>query len=348
MEFVRTVAGLMAVSAAQAADLPVKAKAVEYVKVCSPFGAGFFFIPGTDTCIKLGGYMRADITFERRRSRPAGVERRSRRADRYVDDFVSRSRMALTVDTRTATEYGAVRTFGSGQIPVHHPGQQQHQPEHFNESPDRQPKRALIRPAKAMSRWNIPSSSSRDSPSASRRRPTRRPGRVSGQQLVRSCWAATAAIPASTTSSTRRSSATACPAPSALTIRGVGSHRGLQSVACARCDVGGSNAYAGVHAPEVVGNIRVDQAWGLLQISGAAHEVNGSYNILNTAGAPAGATGLRVRRRMSCRKSPAIPTPNGAARSWPPCRSRISRPAPPTTSRWMRATPRVRPKRDRH
>jgi hypothetical protein len=34
------------------------------------------------------------------------------------------------------------------------------------------------------------------------------------------------------------------------------------------------------------------KAWGLFQISGAAHEVNASYNILNTAGAPAGATGL--------------------------------------------------------
>ena len=34
-----TVAGLMAVSAARAADLPVKAKPVDYVKICSPFGA---------------------------------------------------------------------------------------------------------------------------------------------------------------------------------------------------------------------------------------------------------------------------------------------------------------------
>ena len=42
-------AGLMALSgAAQAADLPVKAKAVEYVRICSLYGAGFFFIPGTD------------------------------------------------------------------------------------------------------------------------------------------------------------------------------------------------------------------------------------------------------------------------------------------------------------
>ncbi len=56
-------AGLIAVSGAQAADLPVKAKAVEYVRICSLYGAGFFFIPGTDTCIKIGGYLRVDTTF---------------------------------------------------------------------------------------------------------------------------------------------------------------------------------------------------------------------------------------------------------------------------------------------
>ena len=56
--------------------------------------------------------------------------------------------------------------------------------------------------------------------------------------------------------------------------------------------LGACNAYAATHAPDIVGNIRVDQAWGLFQISAAAHEVNGSYNVLNTVGAPAGATGL--------------------------------------------------------
>src|SRR5450432_4426091 len=53
-------AGLIAMSGAQAADLPLKARAVEYVRICSLYGAGFFYIPGTDTCIKLGGYLRAD------------------------------------------------------------------------------------------------------------------------------------------------------------------------------------------------------------------------------------------------------------------------------------------------
>jgi Porin subfamily len=45
----------------------------------------------------------------------------------------------------------------------------------------------------------------------------------------------------------------------------------------------GGNAYAGTHAPDVVGNIRVDQAWGLFQISAAAHEVDASYNLLAPA-----------------------------------------------------------------
>ena len=47
-----------------------------------------------------------------------------------------------------------------------------------------------------------------------------------------------------------------------------------------------ASAYGGVRAPDIVGNIRVDQAWGLFQISGAAHLVDASYNNL-TAGTAA-------------------------------------------------------------
>ncbi len=54
-------AGLMAVSAAQAADLPVKAAPVEYVKVCNIYGAGFWYVPGTDTCMKIGTWVRYEI-----------------------------------------------------------------------------------------------------------------------------------------------------------------------------------------------------------------------------------------------------------------------------------------------
>ena len=48
--FLGMAAGLASIGAASAADLPMtKAESVEYVKVCSAFGPGFFYIPGSDT-----------------------------------------------------------------------------------------------------------------------------------------------------------------------------------------------------------------------------------------------------------------------------------------------------------
>jgi len=55
-----TAAGFVAVAGAQAADMPVKA-AVQYVKICNLYGDGFYYIPGTNICLKLGGYARAQI-----------------------------------------------------------------------------------------------------------------------------------------------------------------------------------------------------------------------------------------------------------------------------------------------
>ena len=54
-----TAAGLVAVAGAQAADMPVKAAPVQYVKICSLYGDGFYYIPGTDTCLKMGGYLES-------------------------------------------------------------------------------------------------------------------------------------------------------------------------------------------------------------------------------------------------------------------------------------------------
>lgn len=102
-------AALLAVGGAQAADLPLKAKAVEYVKVCSLYGAGFYYIPGTDTCIKLGGYLRADTSFNA--SGAYDAPRWNGPVTRTANDYIARSRLGLTLDTRTATEYGVVRTY---------------------------------------------------------------------------------------------------------------------------------------------------------------------------------------------------------------------------------------------
>ncbi|WP_134498295.1 porin [Microvirga pakistanensis] len=94
-----SVAGLAAVAGAQAADLPVaKAAPVEYVRVCSTYGSGFFYIPGTETCLRVGGRVRADYIY---------VE-----PDDRTDDAIGfRARGRIQLDARTATAYGLLRTF---------------------------------------------------------------------------------------------------------------------------------------------------------------------------------------------------------------------------------------------
>ncbi|UWU83218.1 porin [Bradyrhizobium yuanmingense] len=104
-------AAMFASAGGQAADLPVKAKAIEYVKICSLYGAGFYYIPGTDTCIKLGGYLRFDTAvgtnavFDARNSGLGGAN------NRLSNYYTTLARQQLNVDTRTATEYGVVRTY---------------------------------------------------------------------------------------------------------------------------------------------------------------------------------------------------------------------------------------------
>jgi hypothetical protein len=104
-------AGLIAVSGAQAADLPVKAKPVEYVRICSLYGAGFFYIPGTDTCLKLGGYLRVDVVANSNSDDSGNTNGVAGLHNRFSNAYTWRSREDLTIDTRTATEYGVVRTF---------------------------------------------------------------------------------------------------------------------------------------------------------------------------------------------------------------------------------------------
>jgi hypothetical protein len=54
-----TAAGFVALTGANAADLPL-AEPVEYVRICDTYGKGYFYIPGTDTCLKVSGYVRVE------------------------------------------------------------------------------------------------------------------------------------------------------------------------------------------------------------------------------------------------------------------------------------------------
>ncbi|MCJ2059378.1 porin, partial [Methylobacterium sp. J-048] len=96
-------AAFAAIGAAHAADLPVKkAVPIEYVPVCSAYGAGFFYIPGTDTCLRLSGRARFEGGYQTSYTRQAGAA---------GDTSGYQGRMRINLDARTQTAYGTLRAF---------------------------------------------------------------------------------------------------------------------------------------------------------------------------------------------------------------------------------------------
>ncbi|SCB16446.1 porin [Rhizobium hainanense] len=93
-------AALAAVSGAHAADAIVAAEPepLEYVRICDAYGAGYFFIPGTETCLKIGGKVRTEGEWYNAYNRDSH------------QGTLWHTRAELNVDTATDTEYGPLKT----------------------------------------------------------------------------------------------------------------------------------------------------------------------------------------------------------------------------------------------
>ncbi|TCN30836.1 porin [Sinorhizobium americanum] len=111
-------AALAAVSGAQAADAIVAAEPepMEYVRVCDAFGTGYFYIPGTETCLKIGGFIRVQGDF----GRDAADNRFNLENDNDGDGFPDGqstsdwdvfSRAYISFDAKSDTEYGTLTGF---------------------------------------------------------------------------------------------------------------------------------------------------------------------------------------------------------------------------------------------
>ena len=101
-------AALAAVSGAQAADAIVAAEPepMEYVRVCDAFGTGYFYIPGTETCLKIGGYVRFEVGFGEDAYDPNGDLPGG-------DDWDSFTRAQLDVTAKSDTELGTLTSVAS-------------------------------------------------------------------------------------------------------------------------------------------------------------------------------------------------------------------------------------------
>ncbi len=97
-------AAFAAVGGAHAADLPVKkAVPIEFVRVCSAYGAGFFYIPGTDTCLRISGRARFEAGLQTNENRSVGTQ--------VGDVSQFRGLLRINMDARTQTDYGTLRAF---------------------------------------------------------------------------------------------------------------------------------------------------------------------------------------------------------------------------------------------
>jgi hypothetical protein len=277
-------AGLVAVAGAQAADLPVKAKPVEYVKVCSLYGAGFYYMPGTDLCLKIGGWVRAEAGWGYNGSFTSGPFNNTA-GGRTVSNTTFRARAYITADAREQTAYGTARGYVAVGISTNTVGLDT-AANQFSAN------RAFVQfagitagisqsfydyystPATSYGGY-FPASDTGD-PGWLVFGYTAQLGNGMSATLSMEERRTTQIIDASgfsTSGGTASSAATGNITAGGFTttIAGVSANNG---------------AYGGQQLGDIVGNIRLDQAWGGAQIMGALHEVNATYYSSALGGAP--------------------------------------------------------------
>lgn len=247
-----TAAGLVAMTGAQAADLPVKAKPVQYVKICSLYGAGFYYIPGTDMCLKIGGWVRFEVGQGYNGSFSSGPLVNNLQ-NRSTSDMVWRRRGYITADARNQTEYGTVRSYlAVGAVD--------------NDIGDNT---AIFNANRAFIQWA---------------------GFTFGQatsffdfySTAASQYGAVASIGSDTGDTGWKVAAYTAQFGNGLsaTLSAEMTRRTqLFNANTGVISVGATptNSYQGFDYPDVVANLRVDQAWGSAQIMGALHGVGATY-----------------------------------------------------------------------
>jgi hypothetical protein len=228
------------------------------VKICSLYGAGFYYIPGTDMCLKIGGWVRFEAGYGDNGNLTNGPFAANAN-NRSTSNSTWRARGYITADARNQTEFGTVRSYIAVGVNTSTVGADS-ATNTFSSN------RAFIQWAgftfglaqsfydfysvPATSYWgDFPASDTGD------------PG-----------WQV-----AAYTAQFGNGFSGTIGAEMRRTTQIVG--QGIAGIGGVAPGTGGfpTGGYGGFNVPDIVGNLRVDQAWGSAQIMGALHEVNAQY-----------------------------------------------------------------------
>ncbi len=287
-------AGLVAVTAGQAADLPVKAKPVEYVKICSLYGAGFYYMPGTDMCIKIGGWTRAEFVYGPVNGSLTWGPFAGNANNLDSTSSAFRARGYITADAREQTAYGTARAYIDVGINTNDAGLQVGN--------------LALSSNRAFLQWaGITAGLTQSfydfySVPAAQYRGGYLPASDTGDPgwFV---WGYTAqlgnGLSATVSMEARRTTqiineATVSGGFGVTTQAGVAGLGTVtpgtytSAIAGGGAEFPGAGAYGGQQIGDIVGNIRIDQTWGSAQVMAAAHQLNaGFYSQTATGGADA-------------------------------------------------------------
>jgi len=247
------------------------------VKVCSLYGAGFYYVPGTDICMKVGSYIRFQQDFGMGSNISAGPLNGAGGRNTRVDtqDYAMRTRAVATFDTRQQTAYGTLRTYLLM-------GFQQDSTLAPSTAPNVYMTRGFIQLAgftfgKATSFFDFVSTAAVAYNAGFNYAPdTGDAGQMVAAYTAQFGNGLSATISAeqsrrlatvNTSLNNPTSGANQNAAYSLMNVNPVSDNMG---------GIAGGSA-AGVGLTDIVGNIRIDQAWGSAQISAALHDARAGY-----------------------------------------------------------------------
>ncbi|WP_375663795.1 porin [Bartonella sp. CL63NXGY] len=105
--FLSSTAAFLAISGAHAASTVIaEPEPVEYVRVCDAYGKGYFYIPGTETCMRLSGNVRTDFIGGNNIDATTETELRDKRKT-----YGAASRLTLVFQAASETEMGTLRSY---------------------------------------------------------------------------------------------------------------------------------------------------------------------------------------------------------------------------------------------